>query len=92
MHDEVNTRLYGHVHIGVLPFRDSIIRHQFQDLLTAIYLLFAFELAGTQGTEKECQRCGKLFLQGRRDQRFCGKNCRELAGYHRRKAATELRA
>jgi len=81
----VNRKLQGHVNLAVLPFLQERIRFFPDDLLTGIYIHFAFELAGRRAPERVCEFCHRPFAIRRRDQRFCNKNCREAAGYHRRK-------
>jgi hypothetical protein len=89
VHEEVNKRLQGHVDLRVLPTtlesQDGRIRFSPNDLLSAIYVHFAVDLAGGRGLERACLSCQQPFLARRRDQEFCDKNCRERAGYHRRK-------
>jgi hypothetical protein len=82
--EAVNARLKGHVDLAVLPFHKRM-RFFPDTLLTAIYVLFAQDLAGARGKEMTCEFCQQPFVMRRRDQRFCDKNCREAAGYHRRK-------
>jgi hypothetical protein len=88
IHKKVNKCLAGHVQMAVLPFQTSKIRFAPDNLRTALYMHFAFELAGIVGQERTCEnpRCpnGGVFLPSRRDQRNCDKNCREMAGYYRR--------
>jgi hypothetical protein len=87
---EVNERLRGMVRAVVDPGIGSL-RFWPESLLAAIYLRFAAELVGARGPERECERCHAVFLLKRRDQRFCGKSCREAAGYHRRRSAPAVR-
>ncbi len=89
LHRRLSERLRGHINPVVLPFAGGRIRFFPDSLLSAIYLHFAREVTGAKRDERECEnpRCrnGGYFLPGRRDQRHCDKNCRETAGYHRRK-------
>ena len=85
VHKGVNDSLKGNVNLAVLPFLQGRMRFFPNDLVAAIYVHFAFELAGARPQERECEFCHQLFAVRRRDQRFCNKNCREAAGYHRRK-------
>ena len=85
VHKKVNGKLKGKVNLAVLPFLKGRMRFFPENLLAAIYVYFARELAGARSLERECEFCHQPFAPGRRDQRFCHKNCRELAGYHRRK-------
>jgi len=88
VHKEVNRCLREHVAMGVLPFLGSKIRFFPDSLRTALYMHFAFELAGVVAEQRACEnpRCpnGGVMFPNRRDQRHCDKRCRELAGYHRR--------
>lgn len=83
---QVNERLRGKVRPVVDPGRGTL-RFWPENLLAAIYLRLAAELVGARGPERECEHCHEVFLLKRRDQRFCGKNCREAGGYHRRRSA-----
>ncbi|MBI5284954.1 MAG: hypothetical protein HY874_07650 [Chloroflexi bacterium] len=89
VHETLNERLRGHVDLSVLPTtieaEDGHMRFSPRDLLSAIYVHFALDLAGGRGLERACASCQQRFLARRRDQQFCDKNCRERAGYHRRK-------
>jgi hypothetical protein len=89
VHRELTERLSGKVNLVVGftggSFNDTLIRYSPSDLHTAIYVHFALDVAGAQRYERVCESCGHPFLPGRKDQRFCGKACRERAGYHRRK-------
>jgi hypothetical protein len=85
VHKKVNDRLAGNVNLAVLPLLDGRMRFFPKNLLAAVYVHFAFRLAGAGPQQRECEFCRQLFPVRRRDQRFCGKNCREAAGYHRRK-------
>lgn len=84
---EVNERLRGKVRPVVDPGAGTL-RFWPESLLAAIYLRFAGELVGARGPERECEHCHAVFLIKRRDQRFCGKTCREAAGYHRRRSVS----
>jgi hypothetical protein len=89
IHRVVNDNLKGHVNMAVLPLMGSTIRYFPDGLLAAIWVQFAHLLAGGK-RERECAnpRCPhRRFIPGRRDQRYCSKNCQELARYHRTKAA-----
>jgi hypothetical protein len=89
VHETVNELLRGRVDLSVLPTaldsEDGRMRFSPRDLLSAIYVHFALDLAGARGLERTCLSCQQRFLARRRDQQFCDKNCRERAGYHRRK-------
>jgi hypothetical protein len=89
----VNEQLRGRVHLTVVhslkPDDDERVRFVTSDLLGAIYVHFAMEIADVHGPERECESCHQPFLMNRDDQRFCDKNCRERAGYHRRKKKRE---
>jgi hypothetical protein len=81
---ELNERLRGHINPYLLPFMASKLRFFPDTLLSAIYLRFAFEVSEGIGRTRECAGCVQPFAPGRRDQLYCGKNCRERAGYRRR--------
>ena len=81
---ELNRRLRGHLNPHVLPFVSSKLRFFPDSLLSAIYVRFVFEVAEGVGRTRSCEGCAQPFEPRRRDQRFCGKNCRERAGYRRR--------
>ncbi|MDA1128990.1 MAG: hypothetical protein O2913_09860 [Chloroflexi bacterium] len=91
VHKQINRCLNGHVQMQVATFQNSKIRFVPDSLRTAIYMHFAFELAGTEGNERTClnPRCpnGGVFFPTRRDKQYCDTRCRDLAGYHRRKNA-----
>lgn len=82
--NEVNKKLQGSVDPKLLPFRGGTLRFVSENLLSALYLRFALEISEGIGRLKECAGCATPFVPGRRDQRFCGKNCRERDGYRRR--------
>jgi hypothetical protein len=85
LHRKVNAEMRGKVSPSVLPYLGGVMRFFPESLLAAIWLLFAQELAGGAGKERECEHCRLPFPQRRRDQRFCGKNCQEASAYaHRR--------
>jgi hypothetical protein len=88
---EINERLRGHVDFTLWPFAGGPIRYVPDSLLAAIYVQFALEVSGRLGTQRECQHCHNPFFPNRRDQRFCSKQCRELAAYYRRRAQEEER-
>ena len=72
----VNEQLWGRVSPAVLLLRDGAIRMFPADLLSAIYYLFALEIAGRRGgTWKICENCGMEF-RGRRDRRTCSVACK----------------
>lgn len=85
VHQEVNRRLHGQVSPAVLPFRDSELRMVPHNLLAAIYVAFAFDLAGRRREERECEYCRAIFPATNQRQRFCSESCRAAAGYRRRK-------
>lgn len=84
VHREINDRLRQHINAHILPFRASVLRFVPDSLLSAIYLRFALEISGGMGRMRECLGCGREFPPSRRDQNYCGKNCRERASYRRR--------
>ena len=88
VHKEVNRCLKSHVAMTVLPLLGSRMRFFTDSLRTALYMHFAFELAGIVGEQRTCgnPKCpnGGVMFPKRRDQRYCNKGCRELAGYYRR--------
>ncbi len=85
LREAVNERLTGNVNVAVTP--QGEVRFWPQDLLTAVYLLFAVHLSGARPVEKACKnpRCpsDRPFYVTRRDKQYCSKNCREQARYHR---------
>jgi hypothetical protein len=85
----VNEQLRGHVHPIFSATGDGQVKLLPDSLLSGLYLLFGLELSQRQPTEGACgnPKCpnGGRFFRKRRDQRFCNKNCRELAAYYRRK-------
>jgi hypothetical protein len=87
VHKELNERLHGHINPYLLPFVSGKLRFFPDTLLAAIYLRFAFEVSEGIGRTRECEGCAHPFVPIRRDQRYCGKNCRERAGYRRRLGA-----
>jgi hypothetical protein len=92
VHRDVNRKMRGVISPSVLPFMGSVIRFFPESLLAAAWLLFARELAGSAGSERECEGCRLPFIQGRRDQRFCSKSCQEASAYRRRGGRTSRRA
>lgn len=86
VHRKVNAELRGTVSPAVLPYLGGAIRFFPVNLMAAVWLRFAMELAGASGRERECEYCRTPFLQTRRDRRFCGKACQEASAYHRRTA------
>jgi hypothetical protein len=87
VHKELNERLHGHINPYLLPFLAGKLRFFPDTLLAAIYLRFAFEVSEGIGRTRVCEGCAHPFVPSRRDQRYCGKNCRERAGYRRRLGA-----
>lgn len=89
VHMELTERLRRRVNLVVgftgASGHDTQMRYSPSDLVTAMYVHFALDVAGARGEERICAACNHPFLPRRRDQRFCGKLCRERAGYHRRK-------
>ena len=84
VHREVNERLRGHVSPAVPAFLESPVMRNFPDsLLAAIYFRFALDLVSPTSRESICDHCHQPFVQGRSDKRFCSKNCKENARYHR---------
>jgi hypothetical protein len=85
LREAINERLTGNVDVAIT--RHGEIRFWPRDLLTAVYFLFALDLAGARPVEKACRnpRCpyGGTFFMKRRDQQYCNKTCREQARYHR---------
>lgn len=84
LHRRINAEMRGSVSPSVLPYLGGVIRFFPASLLAAVWVRFAQELAGAAGRERECEYCRMPFLQRRRDQRFCGKNCQEASAYRRR--------
>ena len=80
----LNRRLRCHLNPHVVPFMSSKLRLSPDSLLSAIYVRFVFEVAEGVGRTRSCEGCAQPFEPNRRDQRFCGMNCRERAGYRRR--------
>lgn len=79
-------RLRGHVDLVLIEDGDgALLRHAPDTLLAALDLQFALRVAGIGARERPCEHCRKPFFLKRRDQRFCDKQCRENAGYHRRR-------
>lgn len=87
LHRRINKEMRGRVSPAVLPFLGGVIRFFPDSLLAAVWVRFAQEVAGAPGRERECESCRMPFLQRRRDQRFCSKNCQEASAYRRRTAA-----
>ena len=82
----ISRKLRSHVDVALLEDTGgATVRHAPDSLLAAGYLQLAFRIAGRGPREKECAHCHEPFLSGRRDQQYCTKKCRELAGYYRRK-------
>lgn len=91
----VNEALLGHVSRLLLdePGGTAHIRYMPDRLIDVIYSQLQNRMAGSRAKETECENpyCPtKVFLRSRRDQRFCNKNCREQARYHRRKTQQSL--
>lgn len=84
VHKQVNEQMRGRVSPSVLPFLDGALRLFPDSLAAAVWLRFAFELAGGVGRQRECEHCRQPFAVRRRDQRFCSKNCQEASAYRRR--------
>lgn len=80
----VNDDLRGRVNPTILPFGGREVRFVPENLRAAIYLRFALEISEGIGKVRECRGCSQPFTPTRRDQVFCGKNCRERASYRRR--------
>ncbi len=87
---EVNKHL-GRVQPVLLPFLGMKLRESPTSLLAALYLGMAQEMAGGARPERPCEfsGCGRSFLPGRIDQRYCSDSCRVSAAYHRRVARPE---
>jgi hypothetical protein len=79
LRDEVNVVLFD-------DGEEALLRHVPKSLSSVIYLQLALRSAGVSSPERPCEHCRVPFFAARRDQRFCRKECRELAGYYRRRA------
>ena len=86
----INERLRGHVNVVMLENGDgALIRHAPDSLLAVLYLQLALRASGNEGPEAQCVHCRMPFFRSRRNKRYCTKQCRENAGYHRRKDRSE---
>ena len=84
----ISRHLRGRIHLTLLDDGEgAMVRHVPDSLLATLYLQLALRIAGTGLSERVCEHCREPFFPKRRDQRFCSKKCRELAGYHRRRNA-----
>lgn len=81
---QVNRELRGKVHPTILPMRNAEVRFTPENLRAALYLRLALEISEGLGEMRECVGCAQPFTPSRRDQDYCGKNCRERASYRRR--------
>jgi hypothetical protein len=80
----VNEAIKGSVNPTILPLHHSELRFVPENLRAAIYLRFALEISDGIGQVRECAGCSRPFTPARRDQIYCGKNCRERASYRKR--------
>jgi hypothetical protein len=80
----VNEQMRGRVNPTILPLRNAEVRFAPENLRAALYLRLAMEISEGLGQMRECAGCSQPFTPSRRDQIFCGKNCRERASYRRR--------
>ena len=87
VHREVNNRLRGHVNPAVLPFREGEIFFFPDCLLTSLYTLFMLEISGRNRPAILCERpnCGRYFKPMHGRQKYCEKQCQQLAYYYRKK-------
>ena len=87
LHREVNKLLRGHVSPSVLPFRKGEIFFFPDCLLSSLYTHFMLELSGRNRPAMLCARpgCGRYFEPAHGRQRYCEKNCQQLAYYYRNK-------
>ena len=87
VHREVNNRLKGHVSPAVLPFREGEIFFFPDCLLTSLYTLFMLEISGRNRPAILCERpnCGRYFEPMHGRQKYCEKQCQQLAYYYRKK-------
>ena len=87
VHQEVNNRLRGHVSPAVLPFRKGEIFFFPDCLLSSLYTQFMLELSGRSRAAMLCARpgCGLYFEPAHGRQRYCDKQCQQLAYYYRKK-------
>lgn len=87
VHREINKVLRDQVHIALLPFRQGAIRFEPENLLAAIYVQFAREMAHELPIERECARhgCRNLVEVTRRDRIYCSHRCRQSANYRKKR-------
>ena len=87
VHREVNNRLRGHVSPAVLPFREGEIFFFPDCLLSSLYTKFMLEISGRNRPAILCERpnCGRYFEPMHGRQKYCEKQCQQLAYYYRKK-------
>lgn len=81
---QVNEHMRGRINPTILPLRNAEVRFAPENLRAALYLRLALEISEKLGQMRECAGCSQPFAPNRRDQMYCGKNCRERASYRRR--------
>lgn len=81
---QVNEQMRGRINPTILPLRNAEVRFAPENLRAALYLRLALEISEKLGQMRECAGCSQPYTPSRRDQIYCGKNCRERASYRRR--------
>lgn len=76
---QVNKSVRNYVAPQVLPFRKNEVRLFPQTLLSAMWLMFMWEISGERKVAL-CPNCGYWFQMSRSDHRWCSNACKQ-AGY-----------
>jgi len=72
---KINERLRGHVTSSLTPFVRGDIISWPDCLLSAMYVLFAFEVSGKSRPAIQCRGCLKYFVPAHGSQRYCESKC-----------------
>lgn len=83
--DFVNARLRGQVHIEVVPWAKGDLALIPDSLLSALYTLFALEIAGRGRPLQLCRVCNDSFIPRRKGHAYCSELCRKQAFRDRHK-------
>ena len=87
VHSRVNQLLRGNVSPVVLPFQGGDMVFVPENLIAALWFLFALEIGGKPRPARICASCGQPFIPMHGKMRYCSQACRQAAYEARRRAA-----
>ena len=86
---EINKKLEGGIYPQIFPFTDKKVYLTPENLLSAMWLMFMWEVTGEKAIEK-CPACGDWFEQVDPREHYCTKACKQKAYRDRSKSKTDL--